>query len=134
MASAGDVELLRRMYDAWSRADVAALVDVFDAEAVVRPALRAFLTSTVYRGHEGVAAWFAETYEPWAELRAEPERFLDADERVVVLVRLRARVPGGEVEVESEIAHVVSIRGGKIVRLDGYAEPSEALEAVAVGG
>ena len=133
MVSAEDVELLRRMYDAWSRADVAALVRAFDPEVAVRPALRAFLTSMVYRGHEGVAAWFEETYEPWAELLAEPERFLDADGRVVVFVHLRARVPGGEVEVESEIAHVVTIRRGRIVRLDGYSEPSEALEAVAVG-
>jgi ketosteroid isomerase-like protein len=117
------------MYDAWSRADVAALVRVFDPGVVVRPALRAFLSSAVYRGHEGVAAWFEETYEPWAELRAEPERFLDADGRIVVVVRLRARVPEGEVEVETEIAHVVRIRGGKIVRLDGYEEPSEALDA-----
>jgi hypothetical protein len=73
-----DRELMRRMYRAWNDGDMDALADVFDADVEVRPALSAFLAGTVYRGHDGVAAWYAETYEPWAKLRAEPRRFVDA--------------------------------------------------------
>jgi ketosteroid isomerase-like protein len=125
-----DAAVMRRMYEAWNRGDMAALAEVFDPQVEVRPALSAFLASTVYRGHEGVAAWHAETYEPWAELEAEPRRFLDAGERMVVVVGLRARVAGGQVDVDAEIAHVVTIRDGRIVRLDGYEEPEAALAAV----
>jgi ketosteroid isomerase-like protein len=107
-----------------------ALTEVFDAEVEVRPALSVFLASTVYRGHDGVAAWYRETYEPWVELHADPQRFIDAGERTVVVVALHARVPGGEVDVESEIAHVVTVRGGRIARLDGYEEPDAALASV----
>jgi ketosteroid isomerase-like protein len=118
------------MYEAWGSGDGDALVDLFDADAEVRPAFGVVLSSTVYRGHEGVAAWYAETYEPWTELRAEPLRFVDAGERMVVVVGLRARVAGGQVDIAAEIAHVVTIRDGKIVRLDGYDEPDAALAAV----
>jgi ketosteroid isomerase-like protein len=108
------------------------LADVFDAEVEVRPALSTFLESTVYRGHDGVAAWYAETYEPWAQMTAEPQRFVDGGERTVVVVGLHARVPGGEVHLDAEIAHVVTIRDARIVKLDAYGAPEAALSAVGV--
>jgi ketosteroid isomerase-like protein len=132
--SDADVELIKRMYRAWNSGDLVALVDAFAADVEVRPALGAFLASTVYRGHEGVAAWYGETYEPWAELHAEPQQFIDAGERTVVVVALQARVPGGQVDVEGEIAQVVTVRDGRIVRLDGYEEPDAAFAAVGVSG
>ena len=132
--SDADVEQITRMYRAWNSGDMEALIDVFDAEVEVHPALGAFLASTVYRGHDGVATWYEETYEPWAELHAEPMRFIDAGESTVVVAALRARVPGGQVDVEAELAQVVTVRDGKIVRLDGYEEPDAAFAAVGVSG
>ena len=125
-----NVEIITRMYRAWNSGDMDALADVFDAEVEVRPALSTFLASSVYRGHDGVAAWYAETYEPWAEMTAEPQRFVEAGERTVVVVGLHARVPGGGVDLDAEIAHVLTIRDGRIVKLDGYDTPEAALSAV----
>ncbi len=130
MTTGGDVEVMTRMYREWSRGDMDGLLDAFDPEVEVRPALGAFLASTVYHGHEGVRSWYEDTTEPWSELEAEPERFIDAGERTVVVVALHARVPGGQVDLGSKIAHVVTFRDGRIVRLDGYAEPDAALAAV----
>jgi ketosteroid isomerase-like protein len=123
-------EIIARMYRAWNSGDMDALRVVFDAEAEVRPALSTFMASSVYRGHDGIAAWYAETYEPWAEMRAEPQRFVDAGERTVVVVGLHARVPGGEVDLDAEIGHLVTIRDAKIVKLDGYDASQAALSAV----
>jgi ketosteroid isomerase-like protein len=125
-----NVEIITRMYRAWNSGDMDALLAVFDAEVEVRPALSTFLGSSVYRGHEGVSAWYAETYEPWAEMTAEPQRFVDAAERTVVVVGLHARVPGGGVDVDAQIAHVLTVRDGRIVKLDGYDTPEAALSAV----
>jgi ketosteroid isomerase-like protein len=72
------VGLVRRLYGAWNRGDMVALADVFAPTVEVRPALSAFLASTIYRGHEGVAPWYAETHEPWAALRGGPHRVVDA--------------------------------------------------------
>ena len=125
-----DIQLISRMIHEWNSGDVEALLEVFDPEIEVRPALRAFLASMVYRGHDGVRSWYAETNEPWAELQAEPQRFIDAGERTVVVIALHARVPGGRVDVGAEIAHVVTIRDRRIVSLDGYDDAGAALAAV----
>jgi ketosteroid isomerase-like protein len=127
MVADADVELIARMVREWNSGDVDALLEAFDPEVEIRPALRTFLASTVYRGHDGVRTWFEETNKPWAELHAEPERFAKADERTLVVIALRARVPGGRVDVDAEIAHVVTIRDGRIVRMDGYENPAAAL-------
>jgi ketosteroid isomerase-like protein len=129
VAAESDAELITRMLREWNRGDVDAVLQLFDAEVEVRPALSTFLASMVYRGHEGIRAWYAETNEPWAELHAEPERFIAAGERTVVILALHARVPGGRVDVGARIAHIITIRDGKIVRLDGYDEPDNALSA-----
>ena len=129
MSQAG-VDTLRRFYELWNSGDVDALTELFDVDAEVRPALSAFLASTVYRGRHGIAAWHAETNEPWADLCVEPERFLDTGERVLGVVRLVARSPGAQVDVETQIAHIATVRDGLIVRLDGYEEPSSALAAL----
>jgi len=129
VAAESDAELITRMLREWNRGDVDAVLELFDAEAEVRPALSTFLASTVYRGHEDIRAWYAETNEPWAELHAEPEQFIDAGERTLVIIALHARVPGGRVDVGARIAHIITIRDGKIVRLDGYDEPDNALAA-----
>ena len=100
-----DIQLISRMIHEWNSGDVEALLEVFDLEVEVRPALSTFLASMVYRGHDGVRSWYAETNEPWAELQAEPQRFIDAGERTVVVIALHARVPGGRVDVGAEIAH-----------------------------
>ncbi len=114
----------------WNRGDLDALLELFDEEVEVRPALSTFLAAPVYRGHAGIRSWYTETNEPWAELQAQPERFIEADGRTVVIIALHARVPGGQVDVGARIAHVVTIRAGKIVRLDGYDEPQNALAAL----
>jgi ketosteroid isomerase-like protein len=124
------VELITRMLGSWNDGDVEKLLEVFDADVEVRPALSTFLASMVYRGYDGIRSWYAETNEPWSELQAEAERFIDAGDRTVVIIGLHARVPGGRVDVDAEIAHVVTIRDGRIVRLDGYDEPANALAAV----
>jgi ketosteroid isomerase-like protein len=133
-AADADVEVITRMLRGWNGGDVDALLEAFDPEVEVRPALRTFLASMVYRGHDGVRTWFEETNEPWAELQAEPQHFIDAGERTVVIIALHARVPGGHVDVAGEIAHVVTVRDGRIVRLEGYDDPDAALAAVGLAG
>jgi len=127
-----DADLITRMLHEWNEGDVDALLEVFDPEVEVRPALSTFLASMVYRGHEGVRTWYAETNEPWAQLQADAERIIEAGDRTIVIVALHARVPGGEIDVAARIAHVVTVRDGRIVRLDGYDEPDKALVAVGV--
>jgi ketosteroid isomerase-like protein len=44
----------------------------------------------VFRGREGIAQLLAMLRDTWEEFRLEPERFMDAGDQVVVLVRVVA--------------------------------------------
>ena len=66
----------------------------------------------------------------WDEHRLEPQEFLDAGDRVVILLHEYQRGKGSGVELEVDTATIVDVRDGRIVRMQGYMNPAEALEAV----
>ena len=59
----------------------------------------------------------------------EADSFHDAGDRVVVLVRQRARSKSTGMPVEMSFAQVWIIRDGKAARMEMYSDPAEALEA-----
>ena len=58
-----------------------------------------------------------------------PHRVLDAGERTVVLVACAHGSPAARWTWTPKWVHVLTIRDGRIVRLDGYEEPEAALAA-----
>jgi ketosteroid isomerase-like protein len=83
-----------------------------------------------YRGHAGFGRWLEDWASAWSEFSIEPQEFLDADERVVAVIRMKAKGQGSGVEVERQDAMVFEVLGGKIKRLDYYNNRAQALEAV----
>jgi ketosteroid isomerase-like protein len=83
-----------------------------------------------YRGHAGFGRWLEDWASAWSEFSMEPQEFLDADERVVAVIRMKAKGQGSGVEVERQDAIVFEVLGGKIKRLDYYNNRAQALEAV----
>jgi ketosteroid isomerase-like protein len=81
----------------------------------------------VFRGREGLQRWIATTREVWEEWRFEPEQFLDAGDRVVVLVRVVARGGSSGVNLDRETAHIWTIMDGRVTRCEVYLDRSEAL-------
>ena len=67
------------------------------------------------------------------EWTLEPEEFIDAGERVVVLARLSARGRASGVALVRRDGMVWTVRGGKAVRLDYFNRPADALEAAGLG-
>jgi ketosteroid isomerase-like protein len=83
----------------------------------------------VYRGHEGFLNWLADWSEPWSEFSMKSERWIDAGDQVLVVLRMTAKGKGSGVEVNRRDAMVYTVRDGKTVRLDYYNNEAEALEA-----
>jgi ketosteroid isomerase-like protein len=83
----------------------------------------------VLRGREGLKRWISTTREIWDEWRFEPERFLSAGDRVVVLVRVLARGAISGVRLDRETAHIWTLEDGRVTRCEVYLDRSEALEA-----
>ena len=86
-----------------------------------------------YRGRKGVERWLQDWGAAWAEFSIEPEEFIDAGERVVAVVRMRASGRDSSAPVERQDAIVYEIRGGKILRLDYYNNRQQALASVGMG-
>ena len=84
----------------------------------------------VFRGREGLKRWVASTKEIWDEWRFETERFLDAGDQVVVLVRVVARGGSSGVSLVRETAHLWTLRDRRVTRCEVYLDRSEALDAV----
>jgi ketosteroid isomerase-like protein len=86
------------------------------------------------QGHDAVRASTARWKGEWDDYELSPEEFADMGDRVVVTVRFRARGRGSGVEVDARLYDVFTLRDGKIVRMDQFAEQSDALEAARCGG
>ncbi len=83
-----------------------------------------------YAGIEGAREFMAEWLDAWEDWELDVEELLDAGERVVAIVRQRGRSKATGVSVEMHFAQVWAFREGKQVRMEMYADPAEALEAV----
>jgi ketosteroid isomerase-like protein len=83
-----------------------------------------------YQGHAGFGRWLGEWGAAWAEWNLEPEEFIDAGDRVIIVAHMRAKGRGSGLEVDRQDALVYELRDGKIGRVDYYNNKAQALEAV----
>jgi ketosteroid isomerase-like protein len=103
----------------------------FHRDAVTNQAAEVLGTVGTFHGHKGWLELMAEVREAFDEVRLEPQRLVAAPpDRIVVFVRLAAHGRASGVSVDTPIAIVVTIRGGRAGRLDVYREPAAAVEAV----
>jgi ketosteroid isomerase-like protein len=83
----------------------------------------------VYHGREGAERWLAHWELAWSEFSFAPEEFLDAGDRVVAFVHVKATGRGSSVAVERDDAILYSVSDGKILRMDYYNDRDQALRA-----
>ncbi len=123
-----NVEATRHFIDAYNRRDFDAAVEAFDPE--IDWVLPARQSSDSRRGPDEVIRFFEEIDETFEELRLVPQEFVDAGDRVATRLRHRGRGRESGLEIDEELYHqVATFRDGRIVRMEYFAEWSEALEA-----
>jgi ketosteroid isomerase-like protein len=127
--SRDNIELARRAYEAFSRGDLQAALDFIDADVEIHEG-QDLPDGGVYRRHQGFLANVSAWSEVFAELRFEPEDFVDAGDRLLVLVRVSGRGKASGAEFEQRQAHVWTVRDGKGVRLEFFSDRAEAERAV----
>ena len=126
-----NVEIVRRVSDAYNRRDVGAMLDELHPEIEWHPWLQLQLGggATVYRGHQGVRKGIRELEEAFSEIQAEQTEIRDLGERVVAIGHLRGRGNESGAITESAIAWIVEFKSGKVIRVREYLDPKKALEA-----
>ena len=116
-----NVEIVRRFLDA----GVDEALTYADPDIVWNP-----IEESPTQGHDEVRASLARWKGEWDDYQLSAEEFVDRGDRVVVTVRLGGRGRGSGVEIGARFYDVYTLRDGKIVRMDQFAERSEAFAAV----
>jgi len=105
------------------------VTDLFDPDVELHGTVGGLEEDKILRGlGEIVQAFETEYDEVWDERRIEPQEFIDAGDRVVVLQREYQRSKSGA-ELVIDTATILDLRDGRIVRIQGYMNPAEALAA-----
>lgn len=94
-----NVELHRRIYEAFSARDVDALIALCDPSIAVQSVFSA-VSGAVYHGHDGVRRWQADFEDAWGdEIWVEAEAYFDLGETTLAfdLLHGRGRQSGAEV-------------------------------------
>jgi ketosteroid isomerase-like protein len=129
--SQANVEVVRRAYDAFNRRDLQAALDVFDSDAEWIPYL-AGLEESAYRGRNEIATMWGEVRRDFSAFRVEVLEVLDLGGTIVLEVAFHGIGRGSGAEARTTIFQVISFRDGKVLRVHGFRDRREALEAVGV--
>lgn len=136
-----NVELVRRLYAegpfrlALNADDERALFDrlfrdYYDENVAIRMPADYPEGELVLRGRDGLAQLLAMLRDTWTEFRFEPERYIDAGDRVVVFVRVLAEGGTSGVATERETAHLWAVCDGRLSSIQIYLDRAQAVEAV----
>jgi uncharacterized protein len=123
-----NVEVVRRMHDAYGRGDFQIAISCFDPEVELSTPPRQ-PGAGIYRGHEGVRRATAIWVGTWDDFSTQMEELTDLGEQVLARICERGRGKGSGVEVERQLFQLFTLRGGKIVRLRMFMDRDEALKA-----
>lgn len=122
-----NVDTVRGMLDAFLEADVQIALSFIDPD--IEWDGTNLPDGQIGRGHEAVLDHIGRWADQWDEWTVEVEMIIDAgSERVVVLTRERGRSKTG-LNIDEHHAELFDLRDHKIVRQEGFSNPSEALEA-----
>ena len=124
-----DVEIVKRAAESLGRRDWHGMTDLFDPNVELYGTVGGLEEGKILRGlSEIIRAFETEVDEVWDEHRIEPQGFIDAGDRVVVLQREYQRSKSGA-ELVIDTASILDVRDGRIVRIQGYMDRAAALRA-----
>ena len=126
-ARAAETEAIKEAYAALNRNDIEGFVKNFDRQ-IERIEFEGLPTAGTYRGLEAVKEHVANGRSTWAEGGCEPERFIVAGDKVVVLTHVRVRLKGHTDWLEGRTGDVFTFRNGKVIQFRTFADAQQALE------
>jgi ketosteroid isomerase-like protein len=120
---------MRRGYERWrATGEIRAHPDfVWDVSKLGWP------DQQIYFGAEGANQFNAEWADAWDDWELEAEDYIDAGERVGVIVNQRGRSKATGIPVHMRFAQVWSFRDGHAMRMEMYSKVNDALEAAGLG-
>ena len=123
-----NVELAKRAYALFAAGGSEAAMPCIAPDAVLYP-FPEWPGDTVFRGHDGFRALFAEWTANFDGFEMHNQEFRDLGDRVLVLGETAGRIKGSDVPIRQPLGVVFSFRDGKIAGFVSFLTWREALEA-----
>jgi ketosteroid isomerase-like protein len=124
-----NVEVVRRIYEAWASGDFRAGADDLDRHVVlvIGPEFAEF---GVFVGPDGVREFMRRFLEQWERLTIEATSIRTVGDTVLAQVVQHGKGRASGIEGDHRYFQLFTFRGGKIVRMESIIGKAEALEAV----
>jgi ketosteroid isomerase-like protein len=126
MGDEADFEVVRKVWEAFSREEDQAAVALIHHDAVVVP-FGAALEGKQYTGHDQILGWMSDDIRGnWEWFHTVPGEFRKVGDRILVYGCWRARGRDSGVELEVPATWVVDVRNGKIAFWRTFTDRDEA--------
>jgi uncharacterized protein len=122
-----NVELVRAAYAAMDARDFRRLKELARSDIEWIPDRR--VGAQPIRGRDKVIEFFTDTASMFGEIDAELERVWDRGDQVLVFLRLTGSGVASGAGFDIRIAHLWTLRDGKLVRGQGFGDRDEAFGA-----
>jgi uncharacterized protein len=120
-----NVEVVRELWDAYSRGDIDRVIALSDPYVVL-----VTLEEGPLYGPDAVRANYARWMEAWREHpETTVEEVIGNGDHVFVIACFQGRGRGSGVRVEQRLYEVYTLRNGGILRVDEFSDRDQALEA-----
>ena len=126
-----NIEIIKGLYDAFSKDDVPAVLGGFDPQIQWKEA-ESFLYAdrNPYLGPQAVAEGvFQRIVSDVEAFTVTPEQYVEGSEHVIVEGRYRGTVKATGKPVNAQFAHLWQLRDGKIVRFQQYTDTKQWADA-----
>jgi ketosteroid isomerase-like protein len=123
-----NVELVKRLIDAFNKRDVDAFAEITTPDFEWSTSMAA-VEGEIFWGREGIDTYFARMRDAWDEFLALADDYRDLGDRVLWQGRLEARGLGSGVPVSAPLDILYEVRDGKISLMHSYLDHNEALRA-----
>ena len=124
-----NVELVRRLYEAWQRDGLGVVPELMDPDIewvnppnAIEPGTR--------RGYDGFAAAAESFAGVYRESRVTDASFHDAGDRIAVSATMSSHGGGSEFPIVTQRGYVFELRDGRVTRFSWFTDPLQAIEAV----
>jgi ketosteroid isomerase-like protein len=124
-----NVEVVKRVLDAFNRRDVDAFAALTTPDFKWFPTVGGMVDRSSFRGREGIEQYFEDLRNTWDEIRVVGKDFRDLGDRVLLLGRMEGRGRGSGVPVDTPWSSVSDFCEGKISRSRHFLDYAEALRA-----
>ena len=124
-----EVQLVESAYEAWSRRDVARLVELTHPDVEIAPLVVGVTSTGPWHGHDGVRKLVEDARSRWEQFDVDCEEILVFGERAVALVRVEVAVRAGAPTITGDIAHVIEFEDELVKRFVAYRDRAEAVAA-----